>query len=285
MARPLRIEFPGALYHLTTRGNMRVDIYRVEADRKRFLELLEEAVDRFDWLCHAYCLMTNHYHLVIETPEPNLSRGMRQLNGVYAQAFHTRHGTGGHLFQGRFHTVLVEKDRHLLELARYLVLNPVRAGLVADPAEWAWSSYRATAGLEPVPPFLTVDDVLGLFGGQRARAADAYRRFVAEGTKLPSPWRQLTGGLVLGSDEFALDIRRRLADAGELARAKEIQRLGRPPLAELMADHRNWSRDEMAEQVQLAHETYGYRLGEIAAALGVHSSTVSRSLRRAEEKR
>ena len=133
MARPLRIEFEGALYHVTSRGNARQHIFLHDSDRKKFFDVLADVVERFQWICHAYCLMDNHYHLVIETPEANLSRGMRQLNGVYTQVFHRRHGRVGHLFQGRYKAILVEKESYLLELAKYVVLNPVRAGLVSYP--------------------------------------------------------------------------------------------------------------------------------------------------------
>ena len=127
MARPLRIEFPSALYHVTSRGDRREPIFEDDEDRRKFLRVLAETVDRFNWICHAYCLMTNHYHLVVETPEANLSKGMRQLNGVYTQASNRRHRRTGHLFQGRFKAILVDKDSYLLELTRYVVLNPVRA--------------------------------------------------------------------------------------------------------------------------------------------------------------
>jgi REP element-mobilizing transposase RayT len=139
MARPLRIEYPGAVYHITSRGNAYQDVFLDDADRERFLEVLKQTVDRFNWLCHAYCLMMNHYHLLIETVDPTLSRGMRQLNGVYTQAFNRRHERVGHLFQGRYKAILVEKETYLLELSRYIVLNPVRAKMVKKPEEWEWS--------------------------------------------------------------------------------------------------------------------------------------------------
>ena len=172
MARPLRIEYPGAVYHLTARGNARQPIFRDTADRHGFLRTLAHVVDRYSWRCHAYCLMTNHYHLLIETPQPTLARGMRQLNGVYTQAFNRRHGRSGHLFQGRYHAVVVEKEAHLLELCRYVVLNPVRVKSCRTAGAWRWSSYRATAGLTAAPGFLTVAWVLAQFG-LRARGLGA----------------------------------------------------------------------------------------------------------------
>jgi len=135
MARPLRIEFPGTVYHVTSRGNARQNVVADDRDRNRFLSVLAQVVDRYGWLCHAYCLMDNHYHLLIETPQPNLSLGMRQLNGRYTQMYNRRHERVGHLFQGRFTAILVEKEAHLMELCRYVVLNPVRAKAVAHPRQ------------------------------------------------------------------------------------------------------------------------------------------------------
>ena len=151
MARPPRIAFPGALYHLTARGVDGVAIYRDHADRRQFLTLLDLVVQGTGWLVYAYCLMGNHYHLLLETPEPNVSEGMQYLNGVYGQRFNRRHDRTGHLLGGRFHSTLVEKQSHLLEATRYVVLNPVRANLCNHPGDWPWSSYAATAGAATVP--------------------------------------------------------------------------------------------------------------------------------------
>ena len=148
MARPLRIEYPGALYHVTSRGNARAPIYKADADRETFLDVLERVTERFNWLCHAYCLMDNHYHLMIETPDGNLASGMRQLSGVYTQRFNRRHKRVGHVFQGRYKAILVDRDSYLLELCRYVVLNPVRAKMVRSARQWRWSSFRATASGE-----------------------------------------------------------------------------------------------------------------------------------------
>ena len=146
MARPLRLEYAGALYHITSRGDRREPIYEDDADRKMFMSLLEQVCKTYNWLCHAYCLMGNHYHLLVETPEANLSKGMRQLNGLYTQSYNRNHNRVGHVFQGRYKAILVEKQSYLLELARYIVLNPVRAQMVHVAGDWQWSSYRATIG-------------------------------------------------------------------------------------------------------------------------------------------
>ena len=161
MSRPLRLEFPGALYHITSRGDGREDIYRTDGDRRLFLAVLADVCERFNWWGHAYCrLMTNHYHLLIETPDANLSKGMRQLNGVYTQRFDQVYGRCGHVFQGRYKAILVQKETYLKELARYIVLNPVRAQMVGEAQDWPWSSFRATTGEGPSPGWLRRDWLL-----------------------------------------------------------------------------------------------------------------------------
>lgn len=204
MARPLRLEFAGALYHITARGNERRDIFLGDgkSDRDTFLKVLGQVCERFNWSCHAYCLMSDHYHLLVETPDTNLSKGMRQLNGVYTQQVNRAHARVGHLFQGRFKGILVEKDSCLLELARYIVLNPVRAGMVHQPGQWPWSSYRATAGEEEAPPFLTTDWLLRAFAEHREQAVAGYRRFAFDGVNTRSSWLDLTNQVYLGSAAF-----------------------------------------------------------------------------------
>ena len=167
MSRPLRIEYAGALYHVTARGDRREDIYLDDEDRQAWLQQLAQVCRRFNWRCHAWCQMDNHYHILIETAEGNLSQGMRQLNGVYTQACNRRHQRVGHVFQGRYKAILVQKDSYLLELARYIVLNPVRAGMVKDVADWAWSSYHAMLNLKTAPEWLETDWLLTCFCKQK----------------------------------------------------------------------------------------------------------------------
>lgn len=205
MARPLRLEFPGALYHVTARGNARQRIYLDEEDRRLYLELLGKEVEQQGWCCYAYCLMDNHYHLLIETPEPNLVAGMRRLNGVYTQAFNRRHRRVGHLFQGRYKAIVVDKDAYLRELCRYIVLNPVRAKAVRGPERWPWSSYRMTVGQLPAPSWLAVEEVQAMFPG-----LGAYRRFVEQGMGQSSPWAELRGQIYLGGEDFLKRMERRL---------------------------------------------------------------------------
>jgi len=163
---------------VTTRGNRRQEIFIETRDRVRFLQLVQEVVDLLGWVCHAYCLMTNHYHLLVQTPDADISRGMHRLNGVYAKWFNWRHNYGGHLFERRFHAELVEGHAHLLELTRYIVLNPVRAGLRSHPGAWRWSSYNATIDNGPRPAFLTTSWVLSLFSENPDRARQLYSEFV-----------------------------------------------------------------------------------------------------------
>ena len=157
MARSLRLQFPGAIYHITSRSNARKSIFKENEDRNTFLETLLKTNERYHWICHAYCLMDNNYHLLIETPKSNLSLGMRQLNGIYTQSFNRRHRVVGHVIQGRFKGILIEKESYLLELSRYVVLNPVRAKAVTHPSHWKWSSYSGTAGLAQPHGCLTTD--------------------------------------------------------------------------------------------------------------------------------
>jgi REP element-mobilizing transposase RayT len=210
MARPLRIEYAGALYHVTSRGDRREDIYLDEQDREMWLEVLGQVCSRFNWVVHAYCQMTNHYHLLVETVDGNLSRGMRQLNGSYTQGFNRRHKMVGHLFQGRYKAILVQKDAYLLELSRYVVLNPVRAGIVSLPEEWHWSSYVQMIEGTAVPPWLDAKWLLGQFDNKRQAAINAYRRFVMEGLGSSSPLEQIRHQLLLGDENFAENIEKRI---------------------------------------------------------------------------
>ena len=202
MARQLRLEYPGALYHLTARGNEQQTIFHDDVDRQQFVRLFGQEILQQRWRCYAYCLMGNHYHLLVETPEPNLSRGMRRLNGRDTQRFNWRHQRVGHLLQGRFKSLVVERDTYLLELCRYVVLNPVRAGMVVTPQEWPWSSYVATSGLRTAPAWLDAAGLLSLFDRNQDAARQAYTRFVADGIGGPSPWPQIAGQIFLGSPTF-----------------------------------------------------------------------------------
>ncbi len=183
MARSLRIEFDGALYHVTSGGNARAPVFINDANRVQFLDILKKACDRFNWRCHTYCLMDNHYRLVIETPDGNLSKGMRQLNGVYTQSFNKKNQRVVHVFQGRCKEIVIEKESYLLQVSRYVVLNPVSAKIVESPAEWMWSSYRGTAGMGKPHGVLTTDWILNQFDNNREKAIKSYKEFVMSGIK------------------------------------------------------------------------------------------------------
>ena len=285
MARPLRLAYPGALYHVTTRGNARQAIYTDDQDRSTFLAVLAAVVTRSQWLCHAYCLMNNHYHLLIETPQGNLSAGMRQLNGIYTQRFNRRHTRVGHVFQGRFKAILVERENYLLELCRYVVLNPVRAGLAKRPQTYRWSSYRATAGLEKAPEWLTREWVLAQFSPQRRRAERQYQQFVQEGRGAASPWAQVEGQVVLGQSHFVETLKPLLADKVKVQEIPRAQRLvARLALGEILRAKRVVVRAERDQAVWEAHVRYGYSLTAIGQQLGLHYTTISKIVQRQQSR-
>lgn len=277
MARPLRLEYAGALYHVTARGDRREDIYRDEVDRQAWLEGLAMACQRFNWVVHAYCQMTNHYHLLVETVEGNLSRGMRQLNGHYTQRFNRRHGLVGHLYQGRYKAILVQKEGYLLELSRYVVLNPVRAGLVRRPEDWPWSSYRALIGRASTPQWLDTHWLLGQFGRQRKKAIRAYRDFVTEGKGIPSPLEQTRNQLLLGDDAFVEGYQQDKPPE-ELREVSKAQR--RSVALSLVAYEKRFpNRDDAMASAYLSG---AYTMAEIGQHFGVHYMTVSRAVRKFE---
>ena len=279
MARPLRIEFAGALYHLTSRGDRREDIYLDDADRVMFLEVLAEVCDRFRWVCHAYCLMSNHYHLLIETRDSTLAKSMRQLNGVFTQRSNRRHHRVGHVFQGRYKAILVQKEAYLLELARYVVLNPVRAGMVRSARDWPWSSYRATAGWPEVPSWLTIEWLLSAFGARRKAAMEAYRRFVSEGKGASSPWDELKRQVYLGDEAF---VDRMLASLDGDAPLAEVPSTQHRPPPKPLAHYAKVNRDRDTAIVA-AYRSGGYSMKAIGDHFGLHYSMVSRVIKKAAD--
>lgn len=232
MARPLRIEFPNATYHVTSRGNERRPIFRCTRDRVTFLSFLGEAVKRFGWRITTSVLMTNHFHLVIHTPEPNLSRGMHWLNGKYASWFNRQYNRSGHLFGGRYKAFVIEDEAYFKEVVRYVVLNPVRAGIVKRPEDYRWSSYRATAGLEPAPEWLDVDAVLRSFAPDMTIAQAYYREFVAAGVGRDERlWDNVVNGIYLGTEEWTKKMRREVESKPRSTdHPKEQRAVGRPTM-------------------------------------------------------
>ena len=297
MARPLRIEYPGAVYHVTSRGDRREDIYADDADRRQWLDIFGDVCTRYQWRCYAYCLMGNHYHIVIETPQANLSQGMRQLNGLYTQKHNFGHGKVGHVFQGRFKAILVQREAYLLELARYVVLNSVRAGLCASAADWPWSSYRFMLGQTTAPAWLATDALIKQFGSTPARARAAYTQHVHAGTDQPSPWAQLQGQTFLGDAAFAQDAQQRLrlanplpgtANSGDTATAAHAvsaeipraQRLALNPAAPL---EYFVALPERNTAIAQAFASGAYTQQQIAQSFGLHYASVSRIVRKQEK--
>ncbi|MEO6936657.1 MAG: transposase [Collimonas sp.] len=276
MSRPLRLELAGGVYHVTSRGDRREDIYTDDHDRLLWLEIFGQVCKRFNWICHAWCQMSNHYHIVVETVEGNLSQGMRQLNDIYTQSINRRHGRVGHVFQGRYKAILVERDSYLLELARYVVLNPVRARMVKEIGKWPWSSYAAMIGKEEAPRWLQTDWILEHFGRQRKRAVAHYIDFVRAGAGLPSIWENLRGQVYLGGDKFIQHMQN-LLDR-EIAEIPRVQRRPKARPLSFYSKHEHEPQQAMAT----AFATGNYTLREIAEHFDVHYSTVSRAVKKVE---
>lgn len=299
MARPLRIEFSGAIYHVTSRGNERRAIFRDDHDRETFLAILGAVVRRFGLTLFEYCLMGNHYHLFVKTPEANLSRAMHRLNQLYAEYFNRRHQRVGHLFQGRFHGALIDSETYFKRVSRYVVLNPVRAGMRKTPGGYRWSSYRAMAGLAEAPEWLAVDELLAEFDSwDREAARSSYREWVAGGLDDTNLWDDLEGQFVLGTEAYVARIRamidERKTKDPEYPKAQRF--LGRPSLESVItavARHCETSEDSIRTGhgglarmlvAELATEEALAKLRPTAKALGLTSgSRISKLARRCRE--
>ncbi len=280
MARPLRIEYEGAVYHITSRGNERKPIFKDEKDQELFLNILGKVSKQYNWYCHAYCLMKNHYHLIIETPEGNLSKGMRQLNGVYTQLFNKRHKRAGHVFQGRYKAILIQKDSHLIETCRYVVLNPVRAKAVKKPEEWKGSSYRGIVGIEKPHSCLTTEWILGQFARRKSLAAKKYREFVEAGIGGEIIWKDVKGQSILGKEDFVeslIDYVKGYRDIKEIPKSQRY--ISRPGLDILFSEDIKENRTKRKKKAIEAVERYGYSQKEVADYLGIHYSVVSKLLK------
>ena len=290
MSRSLRIEFPGAIYHVTSRGDRREAIYRDNADRPAHLAVIAHGMDRFDAQVLAYCLMGNHYHLVLHTRQANLSRLMRHLNGVYTQDYNRRHGLVGHLFQGRFKSILVDRDTHLLALCRYVERNPVAAQMVSTPGEWAWSSYRAHVGLAPTPAWLDTEGLHGYLLGHSVngqadhdRACRQYSLLAGKAQKADSTfWQEaLRGQVFLGDDAFVQRMHA-LAPAPGVA-AKEI-----PKVQRLLAG--SWEQylmqcgDQRDRALHAAYREGGMTMTALAREAGLSVAHVGRLISATEQK-
>ncbi|MGX9730047.1 transposase [Janthinobacterium aestuarii] len=273
MTRPLRLEFAGALYHVTSRGDRRSAIYRDDTDRLAWQEVLEHVCERHHFIVHSFCQMSNHYHLLVETVEANLSQGMRQLNGVYTQHFNRRHKLVGHVLQGRYKAILVQKENYLLELTRYIILNPVRAHMVASPDDWHWSSHHYVLDDTASPCWLTRDWLLSQFGTTREEAVANYSRFVAAGMGETSPLAHTCHQMLLGDDAFvSAHQQSQLSDAFKDT-PRQQRRAVSLSLAQYKALYSN--RDEAMARAYLST---AFTMSHIAAAFHVSSRTVSRAV-------
>jgi REP element-mobilizing transposase RayT len=282
MSRPLRIEFPGAVYHVTSRGDRREAIYRDDEDRQAQLEVIAHAMQRFGAQLLAYCQMGNHFHLVLHTRAANLSRVMRHVNGVYTLAFNRRHGLTGHLFQGRFKAILVDRDAYLLALCRYVERNPVAAGLVAQAGDWPWSSCRAHTGLAATPEWLDTDGLLGHLLGRpiasaddRRQAAQRYAEFVDHARDEDGRfWQQALRGQVYLGDETFVQRMQAQAEPDRLA-ARAVPRAQRNQ-ARTWAQHLRACQGDRNAALCAAYRSGGFTMTRLAALADLSVSHVSR---------
>lgn len=284
MARPLRIQYPGAFYHITARGNEQKDIFRNDKDRERFLGYLETAVGRYNATIHVYCLMGNHYHLLLSTPDGNLSQIMRHINGGYTTWFNKRHNRYGHLFQGRYKAILVDADPYAGELSRYIHLNPVRAGMVRQPNDYPWSSYTTYSSKTKPPRWLTTDWLLQYFGQKPAAARKAYILFVntAMDTKEEDPLKEATSTLILGKTTFIDNIREKYVGGKEKGRdIPALKELTKTSLEGIIkaAEEEFRAKPALARKaaIYLSHRHSGRSLREIGKVFGIGESAVSQA--------
>ena len=289
MARPLRIEYPGAFYHVTSRGNEKKDIFKSAADREKFLFYLASACARYGAEIHAYCLMTNHYHLMLETPFANLSLVMKYINSSYTTYFNIKSKRVGHLLQGRYKAILVEADAYAAELSRYIHLNPVRAGMVKSPEEYRWSSCRFyTDGGEPL--WLTTRFIFGYFGTEVPESRRKYRSYINEkiGVENYSPLMEVVASTILGSEDFVREIREKMLDDRSPDRdLPALRELKGRPLTEMIieitgkvfADNKKLAR---LAGVYLCHRYSGAKLKEIGDMFLLSYSGVTQASRRFE---
>ena len=281
MSRQLRIEYSGALYHITSRGNGKTRIFLDDNDMYKFLDTLEICTKTFNFICHGYCIMGNHYHLLIETPYANLSAGIHRLNSIYAQYFNKQHDRVGHVFQGRFKSILVQRDNYLLELCRYIVLNPVRAGIVNHPAEYKWSSYCHTVGtVENCSPFLTVDWILAQFDSNHSLARRSYINFVMDGINADSPMKDIRTGIFLGNKSFMEALTKRISEHKDDIDIPREQRYAcRESLSTLFKDLRFLIKESRNKLIFTAYSKHGYTRKELAEFIHLHVVTIGRIIR------
>jgi putative transposase len=287
MARPLRIEYPGAHYHITSRGNEQKDIFKSRRDKEKFLEYLESATTRYGAVIHAYCLMSNHYHLLLETPEGNLSAIMRHINGAYTTYFNVKRKRAGHLLQGRYKAILVDADEYLVELSRYIHLNPVRVGIVERPEQYQWSSYLNYTGHIKPPAWLRTGFILGCFAKQADDARNKYRTFVEDrlGKEYESPLMKSIGTSILGSIAFVEEISTTYIQGKEDRNIPALRQISsRPSLEAILKETQaEFSDDENLARratMHLCHKYSGMKLREIGECFNVRDTAISEASRR-----
>ncbi len=287
MARPLRIEYPGAFYHVTSRGNEQKDLFKSQKDREKFLAYLESAVTRYGAVIHVYCLMSNHYHLLLETPDGNLSQIMRHVNGAYTTYFNIKRKRAGHLFQGRYKAILVEADEYAAELSRYIHLNPVRAGMTSKPEEYQWSSYCGYIGLNKALEWLKEDFILGYFGGNSLEARNGYRKFAEDllEREYDSPLKEVIASTILGRQEFVNEVsERKLAGTRDTRNIPALKKLAlHPSLEEIIIRIKEEPVDEKLLRnisIYCCQNFSGAKLKEIGEYFGISDAAVSQASRR-----
>lgn len=273
MSRPVRIEFPGANYYVSCHASMGQCIFLDNDDRGVFINILDSVVNRFRWVLHGYVLMSDHFHLLVEVPEANLSRGMRQINGVYTQHFNRRYGASGALFKGRFKSILFEKNGYLARLHRHLVLNPLRNGEGSSVSRYRWSSHRPVAGITKAPSFLNTETILSLFAKRPADARRKYQSYVRCGIKEDSPLNERQHQVLLGSDRF---IKATLPLFTGAAKPRPVAVARKKSLASLFAKIGGKTKVERNELIHRAYIDHKYTLVDIGDFLGLHYTTVSR---------
>lgn len=288
MARPLRIEYPGAFYHVTSRGNEQKDVFRSQRDREKFLEYLATATERYGAVIHAYCLLSNHYHLLLETPGGNLSQIMRHINGAYTTYFNVKRKRAGHLFQGRYKAILIAADEYAAELSRYIHLNPVRAGITSKPEEYRWSSYRTYIGENKAPDWLKTEFILGCFGGNAPAVQNKYREFVEDllDSEYDSPLNATVASTVLGSEVFLKEISERHLSGKRAGRdVPAVKELARRPSIDEIINKINAELNESDVLVRnmsiyFCQKYSGAKLKEIGDHFGISDAAVSQTRRR-----
>lgn len=288
MARPLRITYPGAFYHMTSQGNEGKAIFRSHRDRKKFLSYLESATQRYGALIHIYCLMSNHYHLMVETPLGNPSQIMRHINGTYTTYFNSRRQRSGHLFQGRYKAIVFDVDEYGKELSSYIHLAPVRAGIVDKPEEYDWSSYPYYIDQKKAPEWLVRNSILHYFGRNFSNAQRKYREFVDAmiGQEYRNPLRSAVGSTILGSADFVQEIREKYLNNRKADRNLPALRAlsRRPSIQEIEKEVESVFGKDLAlsRKVKLyfCHRYSGKKLKEIGTHFDIGESGVSQASRR-----